>query len=131
MNYSNQEAWMYMQQRYPFYTPYSFQGNYEEYMEYEKDLERVKELYPTEVKRILQYVSKECDKMEYEGSLMYDEYPDRVMLKSVCKNIMDRIREDEENTTIKASGIDDLVEVLLYHEMYRRRCRRRRCNRWW
>lgn len=147
-NYSGREPWRYMQQNYPFYTPYSMQaqGNYLSEMEYEKDLDRMKEMYPMEVKKIQKYVDEECDRMEYEGSLMFDEYPDKTMLLRVCKNIMDRIQaEDEAQTETedelesseyrrrppRGDGLSDLVEVLLYNEMYKRRCRRRRCNRWW
>lgn len=56
--------------------PMQMQGNYLKEMEYEKDLDRMRELYPNEVKKIQKYVDEECDRMEYEGSLMFDEYPD-------------------------------------------------------
>ncbi|MCI8327318.1 MAG: hypothetical protein HFI37_06035 [Lachnospiraceae bacterium] len=144
MDYHNKEPWFYMQQNHPLYMPYpiQMQGNYLNEMEYEKDLDRMKELYPKEAKRIQKYIDEECDRMEYEGSLMFDEYPDRTMLQIVCRNIMDKIQEDEEKEdNIEASeyrkrssrgdGLSNLIEVLLYNEMYKRRCRRRRCNRWW
>lgn len=130
-----------MQQSSPFYMPYpmQMQSSYLNEMEYEKDLDRMKELYPKEVKRIQKFVDEECDKMEYEGSLMFDEYPDKMMLQRVCKNIMDKMQDGEEEDMESSEfrgrnsggGLSDLVEVLLYNEMYKRRCRRRRCNRWW
>ena len=141
MDYNNKEPWFYMQQSSPFYMPYpmQMQSSYLNEMEYEKDLDRMKELYPKEVKRIQKFVDEECDKMEYDGSLMFDEYPDKMMLQRVCKNIMDKMQdgeeEDMESSEFRGSnsggGLSDLVEVLLYNEMYKRRCRRRRCNRWW
>lgn len=157
MDYSNKEPWFYMQQNSPFYVPYpmQMQSNYLSDMEYEKDLERMKELYPQEAKEIQRYVEEECDRMEYEGSMMYDEYPDKVMLRKICQNIMDRIQQDRSTQEIESSeccgeeemargprpsrrprpprgdGLSDLIEVLLYNEMYKRRCRHRRCNRWW
>ena len=89
MDYNNKD-WYYSPQTYPFYTPYQMQmradfrckcrGNYLKEMEYEKDLDRMRELYPNEVKKIQKYVDEECDRMEYEGSLMFDEYPDKTML---------------------------------------------------
>lgn len=72
------------------------QGNYLKEMEYEKDLDRMRELYPNEVKKIQKYVDEECDRMEYEGSLMFDEYPDKTMLSLVSKRIMDKIAQDSE-----------------------------------
>ena len=150
MDYNNKD-WYYSPQTYPFYTPYQMQmqggfpmqmqGNYLKEMEYEKDLDRMRELYPNEVKKIQKYVDEECDRMEYEGSLMFDEYPDKTMLSLVSKRIMDKIAQDSEKDEVETSeccggprrggGLSDLVEVLLYNEMYRRRCRHRRCNRWW
>ena len=150
MDYNNKD-WYYSPQTYPFYAPYRMQmqaglpmrmqGNYLKEMEYEKDLDRMRELYPNEVKKIQKYVDEECDRMEYEGSLMFDEYPDKTMLSLVSKRIMDKIAQDSEKDEVETSeccggsrrggGLSDLVEVLLYNEMYRRRCRHRRCNRWW
>lgn len=140
----NQEQFFRMQMdvpKMPFYMSYPMQNLYLTEMEYEKDMERMKELYPKEVKTILSYVEDECDKMEYEGSLMFDEYPDKTMLSLVSKRIMDKIAQDSEKDEVETSeccggsrrggGLSDLVEVLLYNEMYRRRCRHRRCNRWW
>ena len=125
----------------PFYMTYPMQNMYLTEMEYEKDLDRMRELYPNEVKKIQKYVDEECDRMEYEGSLMFDEYPDKTMLSLVSKRIMDKIAQDSEKDEVETSeccggsrrggGLSDLVEVLLYNEMYRRRCRHRRCNRWW
>jgi len=146
----------------PFYMTYPMQNLYLTEMEYEKDMERMKELYPREVKGILEMVEDECDKMEYEGSLMFDEYPDRFMLEQIVERIMERAKESEndmeaaqrngsaqrnENAPRREgppsfsppmgmpagnrSDLRNLIGVLLNHEMYRRRCRHRRCNRWW
>lgn len=150
MDYKYQ-PYPYMQQmdvnRMPFYMTYPMQNLYLTEMEYEKDMERMKELYPREVKRILEMVEEECDKMEYEGSLMFDEYPDRFMLEQITDRIAEKMRNTESNN-VEASqrreelppyrppmgardDLRNLIGVLLNHEMYRRRCRHRRCNRWW
>lgn len=120
-------------------------------MEYEKDMERMKELYPREVKRILEYVEDECDKMEYEGSLMFDEYPDRLMLEMIVDRIYQRVSDEDDDMEAEQYRIENpvsaehypqkgprqesylknLVGVILNNEMYRRRCRHRRCRRWW
>ncbi|MBR2402723.1 MAG: hypothetical protein IKB01_08155 [Lachnospiraceae bacterium] len=124
----------YQPYRMPFYMTYPMQNLYLTEMEYEKDMERMKELYPREVKRIQDMVDEECDKMEYEGSLMFDEYPDRMMLEQITDRIADRMRETEGKNLEASQRRDDLrnlIGVLLNHEMYRRRCRHRRCNRWW
>ena len=141
----------YQPYRMPFYMTYPMQNLYLTEMEYEKDMERMKELYPREVKRIQDMVDEECDKMEYEGSLMFDEYPDRMMLEQITDRIAERMRGMEPNmeasqrreelppfrppvgipTRPPRDDLRNLIGVLLNHEMYRRRCRHRRCNRWW
>lgn len=138
--------------RMPFYMTYPMQNLYLTEMEYEKDMERMKELYPREVKRIMEMVEEECDKMEYEGSLMFDEYPDRFMLEQITDRIAEKARTAGENDMEVSQkreelppfgppmgrppgqhrdDLRNLIGVLLNHEMYRRRCRHRRCNRWW
>ena len=109
--------------------------------ETQREFEYFKSMYPAAIKGYQAKVEAVCDRMEYEGSLMFDEYPDKTMLSLVSKRIMDKIAQDSEKDEVETSeccggsrrggGLSDLVEVLLYNEMYRRRCRHRRCNRWW
>ena len=44
-------------------------------------LDYFKEMYPIALRKMQSIVDEACDKMEYDNSLMYDEYPDKVMLK--------------------------------------------------
>ena len=145
----NQEQFFRMQQydapKLPFYMSYPMQNMYLTEMEYEKDMDRMKELYPREVKKILEYVHDECDRMEYEGSLMFDEYPDRMMLERIVNRILQAIagtgKETENESNIQYpmrisqtntdENLKSLIWVILNNEMYRRRCRHRRCRRWW
>lgn len=147
----NQEQFFRMQQnsnKIPFYMTYPMQNLYMTELEYQKDMERMKELYPAEVRRVQELVDEECDKMEYEGSLMFDEYPDRLMLRRICSCICAKVENSMEATQMQGrrpprpegppppppprnNGLANLVEVLLYNEMYNRRCRYRRCRHWW
>lgn len=133
----------------PFYMSYPMQNLYLTEMEYEKDMDRMKELYPREVGQILEIVEDECDKMEYEGSLMFDEYPDRLMLERVIDRIEGRLEGDGTDIETEqyrggmqpppghrpppreGDHLRELIGVILNNEMYRRRCRHRRCRRWW
>ncbi len=147
----------------PFYMSYPMQNLYLTEMEYEKDMDRMKELYPKDVGRILEYVEDECDKMEYEGSLMFDEYPDRIMLEMVTDRIYQRVADGGADVEAEqywggmqppppppppgnpppwghrppppppphGDHLRNLIGVILNNEMYRRRCRHRRCRRWW
>ncbi|MCI8495871.1 MAG: hypothetical protein HFI74_09370 [Lachnospiraceae bacterium] len=217
----------------PFYMAYPMQTVYMEEMEYARDLEKLKGMYPKEVRSIQELVEDECDKMEYEGSLMFDEYPDKVMLDRIIKRIyhsatgsqpdLQRLETEQcdigqyereqyedgayeefqemdmeaeelplEGTLIEqrgpggpgwgpgrppgpppgpgwgpgrppgpppgpgwgpgrppgpppgpgwgpgrppgpppGNGLQNLIQVLLFNEMYQRRCRHKRCRRWW
>lgn len=190
----------------PFYMAYPMQTVYLEEMEYDRDMQKLKDLYPKEVRTIQEMVEDECDKMEYDGSLMFDEYPDRLMLNQVVKRIYDGVsvsQQDIQNFEAEQyetgryetgryeaeqyeagqfeeddmqaeelplegnlvaqrrqprpgrqepwgpgrpsrpgwdpgrpprrrdDGLNNLIEVLLFNEMHRRRCRHKRCRRWW
>lgn len=121
--------------RMPFYLTYPMTNVYQTEKEYERDMERMKELYPKRMKKLLAYVEEECDKMEYEGSMMYDEYPDKVLLYRTAAGIYDQavpMQETERRGRGRDRDMMDVIQVLLYDEMYRRRGRRRRCcRRWW
>ena len=86
--------------RMPFYLTYPMTNVYQTEKEYERDMERMKELYPEDVKQIQSLVEEECDKMEYEGSMMFDEYPDRVMLKAICDRIGQKAASQSEEQEI-------------------------------
>lgn len=121
--------------RTPFYMTYPIQNLYMTEMEYERDMERMKELYPGEVKELQKMVEQRCDEMEYEGSRMYDENPDRMMLEEEADRLMERFLGD--NLSVQQlrfqnqNWLRSLIGILFHDEMYRRRCRHRRCNRWW
>lgn len=79
------------------------------------ELEYFKSLYPMAVKQRQVLVDEICDQMEYHGSPMYDEYPDRVSIYRIRDGICDRAR---------CAGMDeekDLTLVLLVNEWNRRR----------
>ncbi len=207
----------------PFYMAYPMQTVYMEELEYEQDMQKLKNMYPKEVRAIQAMVEEECDKMEYDGSLMFDEYPDKLMLSQIVKRIYNNMSvsktdiqefqpgayeaEQYEEGQYPPSGsmppspssyegslqaeelplegklisqspprrpggpswgpggsggpgwgpgpgssgpggpgwgpgpgpsgpphyhpLRNMIEVLLYNEMYQRRCRHKRCRRWW
>lgn len=91
-----------------------------------KELELMKSYYPMTARQVQEKVERECDRLDYPGSMIYDEYPDKFMLRSICS----RIAGDMQAQDISRRRLDDLIEVLLYEEISRRRCRRRRCRRY-
>ena len=55
-----------------------------------RDYDYMKSIYPDTAKRVLPYMEEECDRMEYDGSMMYDEYPDRLQLRAAGSMIRRR-----------------------------------------
>lgn len=162
---------------------YPMQNLYLAEMEYEKDMERMKELYPREVRQLQEMVERRCDEMEYEGSRMYDENPDRYMLEQEAQRLLEEflrqnpqygnlnpqlgsmpqperpigppprpmshperpvgpqqrpMPREEEDLAVQHYGghrndgwLRSLIGILFHDEIYRRRCRHRRCSRWW
>ena len=109
----------------PFYMTYPIQdGDF--YMEEDtvlRDLDYFNQLYPLQAKKIRKRVAEIMDKMDYEGSLLYDEYPDKLQLYELGTSTM-KILEKEDG--LKDANYE-LVQLILYYEMYKRRQERRKC----
>ena len=123
-----------MNQKLPYYMAYPMPLAYDDERVERMDLEYMKSLYPALAKRILPYIEEECDRMEYEGSMMYDRYPDRLMLEMLCRKIYRELNPDhidEEGRLQVEERYFHLIQVMLMQEMYRRRCRHYRCRRWY
>lgn len=56
-----------------------------------EDARRLQRFYPKTALQIQQYVEEECDKMEYDGSMMFDEYPDRITIYRLTEKIADQV----------------------------------------
>lgn len=90
-------------------------------------------LYPLEVQEIQTVIQEYCDRMEYDGSFMYDEYPDKVrverLARKVCDNANCKHREEISNRWMQA-----LAQVMLCNEMSyrreRRRCHKKNLGKW-
>ena len=121
----------YLYQKVPFYMTYPMQNLYLTEVEYEKDMERMKELYPREVQNLQQLIERRCDEMEYEGSRIYDENPDRYMLEREEERLYNELSMQQYGRNGDGGWLRSLIGILFRNEIYRRRCRHRRCSRWW
>lgn len=164
-----------MNQKLPYYMAYPMPLAYDDEKIERRDYEYMKSLYPSMAKKVLPYVEDECDRMEYQCSMMYDEYPDKLQLRMMGNRIYDNVRKHEkafygdgyedvfpenevEDQAIHLPGrpsrpgrppqddrpdrpgrppqgggnqnwLRDLIDVMLYQELYKRRCDNRRCKR--
>ena len=75
----------------PFYMAYPISNLYLTEMEYEKDMERMKTYFPAETRKIMELVEDRLDQLEYEGSRIYDEEPDRLMIQMEIDSLYQKL----------------------------------------
>lgn len=139
--YPNQAMPYYMAHPYPMFM----QGDEDD----ERDLMKLQSMFPKNAQLVQPLVEDACDRMEYDGSLMFDEYPDKLQMERMIENIYQQLQNssvdeqmfsEEEISAMQCrncngnrfgDGLQDLISVMLFEEMHRRRCRRRKCKRWW
>ena len=110
----------------PFYMAYPFLLPLDQEQAQEKDLQVMKSFYSRRAARIQEKADRECDRMEYDGSMMFDEYPDKFMMHRLYRQIRSQVDGEMAAQEIPDEFLDELIQVLLYQEISRRRCRRRR-----
>lgn len=130
-----------MDQKLPYYMAYPMTLDYDDERIERMDFEYLKSMYPEIAKNVLPYVEEECDRMAYESSMIYDQYPDKLQLRMMCGRICENIKRNKKlfrsesmagissDTDRGGRWLRDLVEVMLYQELYRRRSGRRRMRR--
>jgi len=117
---------------------------YDNSIDLDRDVEYMKQLYPGTVKTIQNEIDDECDHMEYDGSVMFDEYPDKVYLDSIVDRIYEKVKNRAEKpaTEVEINSLyfypprrnqdylRDLVTLILLSEIFNRRRRYRSRKRW-
>ena len=93
-----------------------------------QDLEYFQQTYPNEIKQYMSKVAEILDKFDYEGSMIYDEYPDRDSLQRLAGTIVQILKKEEENKPEaertpedKWLWLENMMQVLLCNEIYKRR----------
>ena len=117
---------MLYQEFYPFYAAQGNPGFYNEEREQEREFDLMKSYYPETARKIQEKVEEECQLMDYEGSRLYDEHPDKFMMHRLYRQIRSQVDGEMAAQEIPDEFLDELIQVLLYQEISRRRCRRRR-----
>lgn len=133
----------------PIFRGPDYETVMEEQRNVERDLRMLQSMYPEAAKILLPYIEEMCDKMEYEGSMMFDRFPDQTTLYRMQDEILDRVRDQFPNESMQEepdevlsmqyqgrrrnppgkNWLEDMVRVMLLQEMHHRRCRHRNC-RW-
>lgn len=110
----------------PFYMTYPLPLFYEEEDAVMRDLEYLQEMYPREARRYQQKVARLLDRFDYDGSVIYDDFPDRLAVYKIAQDIMAVIEQEEkeaeqEIAPEKLPQITEIVHILLCNEIYKRR----------
>lgn len=120
-----------------------------------EDLEYLQQMYPTYARKYQSTISNVVDKMDYDGSFIYDQYPDKLTIQRMVQSVMAIIRTNEEamdqSTLVQDEGnnrtdnaltehapwsekepwIRELVTVLMYYEILTRRRKKNKMNRYY
>ena len=116
-------------------STYELMENYEDEV---GDILYLKELYPASFLKLQSIIDDECDKLEFDGSIMFDEYPDKerliVLENSVYETAKKKLEKDVSESQAKRGlpsdeWLKDIMSALLINEMMRRRSRRRIARR--
>lgn len=88
-----------------------------------RDLEYLQEMYPAEAKKYQKVIAEILDRLDYEGSMIYDEYPDKWQIYRLTRVVVDKLQQDEsaEPEQQDWNRITEFVQVLLCGEIYKKR----------
>ncbi|MBD9002693.1 MAG: hypothetical protein EGR12_10230 [Coprococcus catus] len=110
----------------------------------EEDWMYMQQLYPNTARKLVPYIEDAADRLEYENSMMFDNYPDRIAVEQVVKEIIAVIQENEpalitmpEDTAASDrnedqtwdSCMEEMIQIMLLGEMHHRRWRYQQMNR--
>ncbi len=117
----------------PFFMAYpgylsAFPQETEGEKRWSRDFEYLRQTYPVQVRKYQRRVEEILDKMDYEDSMIYDEYPDRLGLQSLGRIVADTLKKEggEEPGPAEDSSLEGLIQVLVCNEICRRRHKTRR-----
>ena len=83
----------------------------------DKDYTYMKQMSAEPAKRLSDLIEDICDRLEYEGSFMYDECPDKTTLLKLTDSIAEKMGG------MDSVSIKDFIQSMLCDEILYRRCR--------
>ena len=106
----------------PFYMAYPLPMYYQQEDSVTRDLEYLQQMYPAQAKKYQKIIAETLDRIDYEGSMIYDEYPDKWQIYRLTQMITDKIKESEdESPDMDPNRTAEFIQVLLFYEIYRKR----------
>lgn len=86
----------------------------------EEDREYLIQMYPAKARLIMVMVEDECDKLEFEGSPMFAEFPDKETIYGLADKVFSKVSYQEDGL------LKHMIEVMFCNEFFVRRSRYRR-----
>ena len=106
----------------PFYMAYPLPMYYQQEDSVTRDLEYLQQMYPAQAKKYQKIIAETLDHIDYEGSMIYDEYPDKWQIYRLTQVIMEKINKlEDESSDMDPDCTAEFIQVLVFYEIYRRR----------
>ena len=106
----------------PFYMAYPLPMYYQQEDTVTRDLDYLQQMYPTQAKKYQKIIAETLDRIDYEGSMIYDEYPDRWQIYRLTQMIVDKLKAaEDENSDMDPEQTKEFIQVLVFYEIYRKR----------
>ena len=107
----------------PFYMAYPLPMYYQQEDSVTRDLEYLQQMYPAEAKKYQKIIDETLDRIDYEGSMIYDEYPDKWKIYRLTQITTDKIKKSDEAQSPDTDWgrTTEFVQVLLSYEIYKKR----------
>lgn len=125
-----------MNYKMPYYLANPIPELWDEEKMCKRDREYMRGIYPEVAKMLLPFIERECQRLEYDGSLIYDEYPDKILLRFMCNRIYNHAEDELYKQGMildseKKLWIRELLEVLVYQALCEKRASWRTKKRKW
>lgn len=94
--------------------------------ERERDLMYMREMYPQSVRFAQDAVEEELNRIDNYRSFIYDEYPDKYLLRHLILEIVDVYMKNNQENQMDKMVVENIITILVLNEIYRRRQKK-----WW
>ena len=106
----------------PFYMAYPLPMYYQQEDSVTRDLDYLQQMYPAQAKKYQKIIAETLDRIDYEGSMIYDEYPDRWQIHRLTQMIVDKLKATEgEDSGMDLEQTAEFIQILVFYEIYRKR----------
>lgn len=109
---------------YPLYANYPAFAGWNQFSEsqFMDDMNYLQQMYPAYAKQLQIKINDILNTLDYEGSLIYDQYPDKLQLDGLIQSTLTSLMVDSPELKEKETDwLRDLLSVLFFHELLKRR----------